>query len=237
MIDNGNLACEGLKSPSLTLATLAKPGGNGKISARTRPVPAKLRQPTTMWQLLIWAYQRQKAHLGEGDASTGNRPGLSPTAVVVQRLLLGASIDGGRRHGPHTGGGSVCDADALEVHGYVLQLGKHARQVIETASGGHVPDWQPFYPPARVSPVWRMKKGQRVPVMLYDENRNPLNACKIEITGFAPDRARRWIEHHRDIYTRWWAALTVLHGKLAARQPLQRWLIGGVGAEPTPWRA
>ena len=82
-----------------------------------------------------------------------------------------------------------------------------------------------------------MKKGQRTPVMLYDENRNPLNACKIEITGFAPDRARRWIEHHREIYIKWWATLSVLHDWLAERQPLKRWLIRGVGAEPNPWCA
>jgi hypothetical protein len=200
--------------------------------------PVELRQPTTMWQLLIWAYQRQKAHLGEGDAPAGNRPGLSPTAVVVQRLLLGASIDGGGRGFGLAGGvGGACDADALEVHGCVIQLGKHARRLIETASMGQAPDWQPFYPPARVSGVWRMRKGQMKPVMLYDENRNPLNACKIEITGFAPDRARRWIEHHREIYIKWWAALSVLHDWLAERQPLKRWLIRGVGAEPNPWCA
>jgi len=190
-----------------------------------------------MWQLLIWTYQRQKAHLGETDAPGGNRASLSPTAVVVQRLLLGASIDGGRSFAPYGGNSQVCDADALGVHGCVLQLGKHARQVIETASLGQAPDWQPFYPPARVSAVWRVKKGQRTPVMLYDENRHPLNACKIEITGFAPDRARQWIEHHRDIYINWWAALSVMHDWLAERQPLKRWLIRGVGAKPNPWCA
>jgi hypothetical protein len=208
------------------------------ISIVPRTEAAELRQPTTMWQLLIWAYQRQKAHLGEADVPTGNRQDLSPTAVVVQRLLLGASIDnGGHGFGPSGGSGRACDADALELHGCVLKLGKHARRLIETASVGQAPDWQPFYPPARVSPVWRMKRGQRVSVMLYDENRNPINACKIEITGFAPDRARRWIEHHRKIYTKWWAALTVLHDWLAERQPLKRWLIRGVGAEPNPWCA
>jgi hypothetical protein len=142
MIDNRNLACEGWKSPSLTLATLAKPGGNGKITARRRPAPAELRQPTTMWQLLIWAYQRQKAHLGEADVPAGNRPGLSPTAVVVQRLLLGASIDGGGHgFGLSGGAGRACDADALEVHGCVVSLGKHARRLIETASVGQEPDF------------------------------------------------------------------------------------------------
>ena len=199
--------------------------------------PVELRQPTTMWQLLIWTYQRQKAHLGETDAPGGHRLGVSPTAVVVQRLLLGASIDGGRSFMPSGAAGAACAADALEVHGYVLELGSHARGLIETASVGQAPDWQPFYPPARVSGVWRMKKGQRAPVMLYDENRHPLNACKIEITGFAPDRARRWIEHHREIYTRWWAALSVLHDWLAEWQPLKRWLVSGIGAEPNPWCA
>jgi len=207
------------------------------IAVEMPSAPVELRQPTTMWQLLIWTYQRQKAHLGETDAPGGNRASLSPTAVVVQRLLLGASIDGGRSFAPYGGNSQVCDADALGVHGCVLQLGKHARQVIETASLGQAPDWQPFYPPARVSAVWRVKKGQRTPVMLYDENRHPLNACKIEITGFAPDRARQWIEHHRDIYINWWAALSVMHDWLAERQPLKRWLIRGVGAKPNPWCA
>jgi hypothetical protein len=235
MMDNRKLEREGLKSPSLTLATLAKPVGKGQNAGRKLLAPVDRRQPITTWELLVWAYQRQKAHLGENDGPGRSWQGLSPTAVVVQRLLLGASIDGGRRNGASTGSGRACDADALEVHGYVLQLGKHARQVIETASGGHAPDWQPFTPPARVSPVWRMKKGQRVPVMLYDENRHPLHACKIEITGFAPDRARRWIEHHRDIYTRWWVALTVLSERLSDRQPLQRWLVRGVGVAAAPW--
>ena len=207
------------------------------IAVEMPSAPVELRQPTTMWQLLIWTYQRQKAHLGETDAPGGNRASLSPTAVVVQRLLLGASIDGGRSFAPYGGNSQVCDADALGVHGCVLQLGKHACQVIETASLGQAPDWQPFYPPARVSAVWRVKKGQRTPVMLYDENRHPLNACKIEITGFAPDRARQWIEHHRDIYINWWAALSVMHDWLAERQPLKRWLIRGVGAKPNPWCA
>ena len=183
-----------------------------------------------MWELLVWTYQAQKAHLCARDGGDSFRCGVSSTGVVVQRLMLGASIDCSGRGSHAAAGGMACDKDALRVHGAVGD-----RLLVETASIGQIPEWRPDYPPARVSGVFRMRKGQKVPVMLYDENRNPLNACKIEITGYSPDRARRWIEHHRTVYRHWWQALADLHDRLADEQPLKRWLVRGVGAQREPW--
>lgn len=206
-------------------------------SPRTAPgdvfSAADARVVTTMWALCVWTYQRQKAHLGAGSVGAAGYGSISPTGAVLERLRLGVSVDGGgRAFGGSSGAGSVCDGDALAVHGFVARMGRHARTVIDAAASGGAPDWNPAYPPARTAPVLN---GKGKPKMIYDANRNPI-ACKLELSGFSPQRAREWVETHRERYTAWWVALSVLHDVMVELQPLRRWRVVGVGAQPEPWR-
>lgn len=214
---------EQAKTPE-TITTLSRP----------RFAPSDSRVATTMWALAMWTYQRQKAHLGNGQVGGNGYGSISPTGAVLERLRLGVSIDCSRGGGGLAGGfgGSTCDDDAMEVHRLVLQLGKHAHLLIDAASMGAPPEWQPAYPPARTSKV---VNGKGKVVMIYDHNRNAI-ACKLDVTGFAPGRAREWVEHHRQRYTTWWAALSVVHDALVARQPLRHWRVAGIGAQAEPWR-
>ena len=94
MIDNGNLACEGWKSPSLTLATLAKPGGNGKITAGRRPGLAKPSQP---------AIPLAAAGLGLSapEGTSGGETGRSAISGPVTHGRRGVAAAARRQHRCH----------------------------------------------------------------------------------------------------------------------------------------
>ncbi len=229
MTGSSNLEREGWKSPSRTLATLAKPGGAAKLAEGLRRRATAERLPITTWQLLIWTYQRQKAHLGEGRVGATGHAAISATGAVLERMRLGVSVDTSRGLGP-AASATRCNDDALHVHGDVMRLGRYSRPLIEAALLGSPPDWQPFIPPLRCGPILR---GNGQPKMLYEHNR-PI-ACILAYDGFLPRRAAEVIRFARDSYTAWWASLSVLHEALAEGQPLKRWRVTEIGVPAEPW--
>jgi hypothetical protein len=225
MIQKMNLEREGWKSPSLSLATLAKPG-KARVPAAHRLAPAP-RTETTAWQLLVWTYQRQKAHLGDHRlAATGFSP-ISPTGAVIERLRLGVSVDVSRGAGVT---GPRCDGDALAVHDLVLLMGKQGWCLIDSGAVGAKPEWSQTVPPLKVGPV---RRGNGKPKMFYENNR--AIACELAYEGFRPDRAAALIRYARECYAAWWASLAALHAALTEDQPLRRWLITELGAAFEPW--
>jgi hypothetical protein len=186
---------------------------------------ASQRVATTMWDLAIWTYQRQKAHLDSGAAHNPGYSSLSGTAVVGRACSAGGFF----------GGGSVsrtyADDDALTVHGLVLRMAGHDRKlIIGTASIGRAPDWSPFIPEFKVVPVKGRRGAHRG---IYDRNGN-LIGHEIAYVGFAPQRAALAVSHAREGYGAWYGALYALRERLMG-SPLQRWVVTGIGAEAIPW--
>lgn len=189
---------------------------------------ARGKAATNMWDLAIWTYRAQQAHRDSGRVGGIGYGSTSQTGAVLDRARLGCSISGG-------GGLSrtYCDDDALSVHEMVLRLRGHERAlVIGSASTASVPGWAPAIPDYRVVPV----KGRKGAVKgIYDRHGNQIG-CEIDYVGFAPDRAADVVRHARQVYAAWYSALAVLRDALAALDELRRWVVTGVGAEPTPWR-
>lgn len=205
-------ASEGLRAPR-----------GGRLAA---PVVA------TLWEVLLWAYGRQKVHLGGGDReATGYAP-ISATGAVVERLRLGVAVDCSRRASAGSSGLSGgCDGDALTVHRYVGLLGRYRGLVMEAAIIGEMPEWAPRIPPLRyLGPILR---GNGQPKMDY-HNHRPVS-CPMRIEGIWPEDAERMRRHARRVYGEWWAVMSVLCDALRRDRPLARWAVSGVGAVAMPW--
>jgi hypothetical protein len=182
---------------------------------------------TTAWQLLVWTYQRQKAHLGDHRLAANGFSPISPTGAVIERLRLGVSVDVSRGAGFT---GPRCDGDALVVHDLVLLMGKQGWCLVNSGAIGAKPEWSPTIPPLKMGPVLR---GNGKPKMIYENNR--AIACELAYEGFRPDRAAALIRYARECYAAWWASLAALHATLAEDQPLRRWQVTELGAAFEPW--
>jgi hypothetical protein len=184
--------------------------------------------PITMWDLAIWTYQRQKAHLDSGRVGGIGFGAVSQTAAVLERMhLCGASV------GSCAGSRTYCDDDALTVHEMVLRLPAGERAlVIGTAATAHRPEWSPAIPPLRALPV-KGRKGK--PKGIYDQHGH-LIGCEIAYTGFLPARATAAVAFAREVHVRWYRALKRLREALISTNEPQRWLIVGIGAEQEPWQ-
>ncbi|MDY6960325.1 MAG: hypothetical protein SV862_00280 [Pseudomonadota bacterium] len=215
-----------------TLYTLSKPlsGTRGpQAGHRAGRMSGSQKTTTNMWDLAIWTYQTQKAHRDSGRVGGIGYGSMSQTGAVLERSRLGCSISGG-------GGLSrtYCDDDALSVHEMVLRLrGEERALVIRTASVAVQPGWQPRIPLYRCVPV-KGRKGAHKGI--YDKHGNQIG-CELAYEGFSPVRAAVEIDHARDVYRRWYSALAVLRDALGSLDELRRWVVTGVGAEPTPWAA
>ncbi len=186
-------------------------------------------QQITMWDLAIWTYQAQKAHRDSGRVGGVGYSANSSTGVVLDRLRLGCTVQGG-------GGMSrtYCDDDALAVHELVLRLRSGERALlIRTATLAQEPCWQPRIPAYRAMPV-KGRKGK--PKGIYDAHGN-LIGHELAFDGFSPSRAAAVTAHAREVYRAWYTALAVLRDALSALGELRRWVVAGVGAEPAPWCA
>lgn len=103
---------------------------------------------------LEWAFGLEHAGLdfaeGQGD---NTRPAVSPVWVVMQRGVLGCSIDGGGHSLP------ARDADiiASEVANLPAALGgaRMAVQLAELARMGQVPDWGRHLTPRCIPKAWK----------------------------------------------------------------------------------
>jgi hypothetical protein len=215
----------------------------------TRP-----RIPITARELVEWTYAEQKAHRG-GETVMGNAAGISQTGIVIERLLLGCTVD-------TSGGGSgmwgsvYCDEDALTVHGILedrrLISSKQRALLISYGEQRSAPDWQPLVSPLRCIPV-PGRKG--MPKGIYAHHGKTQIGSEITYAGDWPNRATAraaraaWpdaprlrcgdeiIQHARQAYHDWYEALWALcYGlEAAGGRGLRRYSINGLGASCEPW--
>lgn len=208
--------------------------------------------PITARALVEWTYAVQIPHRG-GSAIAGGA-NISQTGLVIERLLLGCTVD-------RNGGGAApcwgvmhCDEDALTVHGIAEGLRPRDRRLlISYAELRSTPDWNPLIMPLRCVPV-PGRKGQ--PKGIYAHHGKTQIGCEISYEGDWPSRAMAdriraaWpeaprlrcadeiIAHARQAYQQWYEALWALCDGLeaAGRRGLRRYRIQGLGAVYEPWR-
>jgi hypothetical protein len=209
--------------------------------------------PITARELVEWTYAVQLANRG-GEVTMGHGSGMSQTGLVIERLLLGCTVDSSRG-GSGMWGAVHCDEDALTVHGIVEGMPSRMRSLLiyqgETRS---TPDWNPIIIPLRCVSV-PGSKGR--PKGIYSKSNNLIGAV-VTYEGDWPDcysseegRAH-WpqgdrhlrcaecvIRNARAVYHDWIEALTSLCDRLelAGTRGLRRYRVHGLGAEYEPWRA
>jgi hypothetical protein len=99
----------------------------GRMAARdrvaledTRIRPGRgARRAVSIWQLLVWAFQSEKASLDFDELASvsGVRPGIGTEWLLMQRKDLGCQIDGGGRSDPHEDAERVASALACLPEG------------------------------------------------------------------------------------------------------------------------
>ena len=121
---------------------------------RAAPMPSLSHRALPIRAALEWAFGLEHAGLdfteGQGDNA---RPAVSPVWVVMQRGVLGCSIDGGGHSLP------ARDADiiASEVANLPQHLGgrRMAVQIAELARTGQAPDWGRDLTPRCIPKAWK----------------------------------------------------------------------------------
>lgn len=208
--------------------------------------------PITARELVEWTYATNLAHRG-GEVVIGHGSGISQTGLVIERLLLGSTIDTSSR-GRGMYGAVYCDEDALTVHGIVEGMPARMRGLlIRHGELRSVPEWQPLIMPLRCVPV-PGRKGN--PKRIYADHGKTLIGSEITYEGDWPSRAiaasarEAWpegprlrcaeevIEYARAVYCDWMDALVSLCDRLqfVGKRGLRRYCIQGLGADYEPWR-
>lgn len=184
------------------------------------------RTPITVWKLLVWAYRTQMVQY-ETDRAYEHRHGAS-----FAEDLLGTGSGYVTIRGCINGAGTTAHDDAHVVNGFVQML-KPRYLLIDTASRGAPPVWNPVVPSQRVVPSRR--GGTGTIRMIWSKKRNPI-ACLIEHEGVPPEEAAAIRASAREVYEDWWLALRQLRLSMLPDPGLTRWRIGGIGAEQEPWK-
>jgi len=193
---------------------------NNHLSVRRRQV-----MTGTLWQLVCWTYDVQKADQSFDDIRRA-RHGFgrhSQTSKICQILQLGCKVDGG-------GGSYHCHPDADLVHSAVLASAE-ADLVIETAALGRSPDWFCQYEPCRVEPVVR---GNGKIKMVYRGRRHQPFACLVNIVGDTQAEIDRADLMFRERYKRWVEALEYVYDVVSGKK-LSSWKLHGLGVVARPW--
>ena len=207
--------------------------------------------PITARELVEWTYAVQLAHRG-GEVVTGHGSGMSQTGLVIERLLLGCTIDTSRG-GSGMWGTVHCDEDALTVHGMVEGMPHRERRLlIEHGELRKTPEWAPRIAPLRCVPV-QGRKGK--PKGIYSHHGKTQIGSEVTYEGDWPDRvtaafartawpegprlrcADEVIGYARAVYSEWIEALASLCDRLvlAGKRGLRRYRVHGLGAEYEPW--
>ena len=180
-----------------------------------------------MWELLQWAYAKQKVNFASDSGYSPCPPFISSTARVCGDLAAGAVIRGGVR-----GSGSTAHEDAYIIHDYVCRLFPAERDlVIQHAEKSAEPDWCPRLPELVVVPVMR-GNGQ---VKMLKDKRGKAVACCIDYDGFPAARIAEAHAFAKRTYEQWHTALRILREAIMIADGLKRWRVTGVGAEREPW--
>jgi hypothetical protein len=207
--------------------------------------------PITARELVEWTYAVQLAHRG-GEVVIGHGDGISQTGLVIERLLLGCTVDTSAK-GRGMYGAVYCDEDALTVHGIVEGMPSAMRSLlIRHGELRSTPEWQPMIMPLRCVPV-PGRKGNPKGIYAHHgkthigseityEGDWPTRAVAVSARAFWPEAphlrcAEEVIEHARKRYSAWIDALVSLSQRieLAGKRGLRRYCIHGLGAEHKPW--
>ena len=209
-----------------------RPAPNTVMSSRALPIRAALE----------WAFGVEHAGLdfteGQGDTL---RPAVSPVWVVMQRGVLGCSIDGGGMSLP------ARDADiiASEVAGLPQHLGgrRMAVQIAGLARTGQAPDWGRDLTPRCIPKAWK-HENQNGPsaatelvevLTLGQQGRTrqfKVYCCPVTFTASAVRIAAA-----RAQYLAWIEALAWLAMQLRAKSVLDRISITPMLPQMEPWLA
>jgi hypothetical protein len=204
-----------------------------------RPVTAPQRQPTTMWNLLVWAYRRQMVQY-ETDRHMEHRAGYLLDDIM-------ASQSGYAERGCINGAGTTAHDDAHVVHAHVMGLRPRAQDLlIHSASRAAPPNWNPPIPPLKITPLWkgppgRVERVNGVLTVLGSVYRlwrkgNPVGHL-IAYEGVPEDEAERIRQRARDAYTDWWQALRQVRLTMVHEHRLSLWRVSEMGAVDEPWNA
>jgi hypothetical protein len=188
-----------------------------------------------MWELLVWAYQREMVRFA-GAAAAGyslDWRDVSATGSVQAALEMGIAGRGG--DGWASGGRPSAHADADTVHHHVSRLDTAEQwSLIRAAEAGQAPDWAPDAPPLRVKPVLTARGKPKT--ILCPVARVPV-ACLIRLEGVSAEERESYRAKARLAYLDWWLRLRWLRDALVADDVLRRWQITGIGVEMEPWAA
>lgn len=175
----------------------------------------------TAWRLAVWAYQAQQVRrAGGGGYAPGG--GGSMTGLALRSLELGIVSRGSRA-------GVAPPEDALTVDGLV---GDH-RDLVEAASIGQMPDWDPRGLGCRLEPV---RRGNGKVRMVYDPTGRHAIASRVALVGIEPWRAESIRRESRERYARIVAGLRELAINCALPTALKAWRCKGLGVDSAPWQ-
>lgn len=206
--------------------------------ARVRPVG---QQEIGVVALLEWAFATEHAPLDFDElavTSGAGRVGVGSEYVLMQRALIGCSIDGGGRSMPHDDAEVVASivAGLPVIHG-----GRGmAAQIAALARARTTPDWMRDARPRVVPRVWRQHKhGMFAQTRVYgtveefSRKRGVIQrdvlCCDVMITPTAHQ-----IEAARARYQAWWRALKAIRDQVS-RAALDRWLVSDALPPRAPW--
>ncbi|WP_136057726.1 hypothetical protein [Candidatus Halocynthiibacter alkanivorans] len=199
-------------------------------------VPARgaIKAQVSIQQLLIWAFQSERASIDFGDDLDEAPPAYGVEYVIHQQGLLGCKVDGGGRSSSHPDADLV--ADALAVLPDVRGGRRMALLIAELARAGRTPDVMadavPYVAPREmahnqfgqyaVTESGTFTAGGKAHNVRYCPIRYPVTAPMI-------GRARR-------AYLEWWGALLELRHTFHAYSNLSAFEVSNEMPRQRPWQ-
>jgi hypothetical protein len=190
-------------------------------------IKADLRQPTTAWSALVWAYRVEnvRAALMYSADQAALDGGASCLAGLVDRVssdrrgLINGRID--------------AHEDAVRIEGLVAAHVPAASylQVVRAAEAGVLPVWDVPERPLRCVPKMKQTPWGEVPELVYPvTGRNVPYLCLIDFTGLSN---AEWMRKKEAAVDAWLDMIRVLD--LITAAPLVKWRITGLGVARYPW--
>lgn len=199
-------------------------------------------ETTTLVDLLVWTYQRQRADVMSGRGLWGPEAEVMDEepfhqisgdgcAKIAATAAYGCDIDGGgyQRAALHP--------DAEAVHDAVVALSADnwigAQLVRRYAKQGATPHWdvRQHLEPVYVGGKPEVRDGDAYTVRY----RRELRVVSARYCPVEPYPANAWVEMMRGEYRAWYSGLAAV-ARMLERAALTRWSIVGIGAEREPWR-
>ena len=195
-------------------------------------------EPISLWELMLWAYQREMVRFSAGDLAKSVHAAQSSMAWAMAALL-----EGRRSGGEHNHDFAPCaHEDALLVHVETLRLVEAAppgerwaafELLVRNAERGTLPCWDPDLEGAfKMVGVF---KPNGKPHMITDQDRHAI-ACLIVQEGVSEEEKQVIRTKARAAYAKWWAMMAEISLAIH-RHPtgLTRWRLNGIGAPRLPW--